>query len=202
MNPLLPSLNAQDMRINQQETCFQGFFRMSKLTFSHRLFQGGWSPELTRERFDRGPAVGVLLYDRKADSVVLIEQFRVGALNEASPWVFEVVAGMIETGEQPEEVAKRETLEETGASIKTLTHICNYLVSPGGTDEKLYLYMAEVDSSGISGVHGLAEEGEDIKVHTVHCDTAFEGVRNGTINNAATVIALQWLEIQKLKGLL
>jgi len=202
MNQLSPSLRSQDIRINQQETCFQGFFRMSKLTFSHRLFQGGWSPELTRERFDRGPAVGVLLYDAQLDNVVLVEQFRVGAIHEASPWVFEVVAGMIETGEQPEEVAKRETLEETGASIQTLTHICDYLVSPGGTDEKLYLYMAQVDSTGISGVHGLAEEGEDIKVHNLSCETAFEGVRNGTINNAATIIALQWLEIQKLKGLL
>jgi ADP-ribose pyrophosphatase len=202
MDYLTPSLFKQDTKIRLKEICFQGFFRMTKLTFNHRLYEGGWSPELTRERFDRGPAVGVLLYDPSLDTVVLIEQFRVGALEEKSPWIFEVVAGMIEPGESPESVAIRETLEETGATIKELTHICDYLVSPGGTDEKLHLYMAKVDSQGICGIHGLKEEGEDIKVHTVPSKAAFAGVTNGTINNAATIVALQWLEIQKLKGVL
>lgn len=202
MQTLEPSFKHQDTELITQETCFNGFFRMSKLTVRHRLFEGGWSPELTRERFDRGPAVGVLLYDRKADTVVLIEQFRVGALNEPSPWVLEVVAGMIEDGETPEAVAIREAKEETGADISELSPICHYLVSPGGTDEKMYLFMAQVDSTKISGIHGLANEGEDIKVHTIPCQVAFEGVQNGAINNAATVISLQWLEIQLLKSAL
>lgn len=202
MTQLTASLQKKHVKIISEEACFQGFFRMTKLVFSHQLYQGGWSPELTRERFDRGPAVGVLLYDVKKDCVVLVEQFRVGALDEPSPWIFEVVAGMIEPGEAPEEVAKRETLEETGATIHELTHICDYLVSPGGTDEKFHMYMAKVDSETIEGVHGLPEEGEDIKVHTISFDTALEAVKSGTINNAATVIALQWLEIQKLKGLI
>lgn len=202
MGQLTPSFSKHNVEICHEDTCFQGFFRMSKLTFKHQLFNGGWSPELSRERFDRGPAVGVLLYDAQRDSVVLIEQFRVGALEEHSPWVFEVVAGMIEPGEHPVDVAIRETLEETGATVSELTHICDYLVSPGGTDEKLHLFLAKVDSTGISGVHGLPEEGEDIKVHSVSCAVAYEGIANGTINNAATIIALQWLEIQQLKGLL
>jgi ADP-ribose pyrophosphatase len=202
MDQLTPSLHKNHVKIISEEACFQGFFRMTKLVFSHQLYQGGWSPELSRERFDRGPAVGVLLYDEHKDCVVLIEQFRVGALDEPSPWIFEVVAGMIEPGEAPEDVAKRETLEETGATIHQVTHICDYLVSPGGTDEKMFLYMAKVDSQNIEGIHGLQEEGEDIKVHTVSCDTAFQAIKNGTINNAATVISLQWLEIQKLKGLI
>jgi ADP-ribose pyrophosphatase len=199
MDHLTPSLGKLDAQIEKEETCFQGFFRMSKITFKHKLFKGGWSPELSRERFDRGPAVGVLLYDRPRDVVVLIEQFRVGALDEPSPWIFEVVAGMIESGETPESVAIRETQEEAGADIQTLTHMCDYLVSPGGTDEKLHLYLAEVDSSEIEGVHGLPEEGEDIKIHKMSSETAFQGVRSGIINNGATVIALQWLEIQLLK---
>jgi len=202
MNQLTASLQKKHVKIISEEACFQGFFRMTKLVFSHQLFQGGWSPELTRERFDRGPAVGVLLYDVKQDSVVLVEQFRVGALDEPSPWIFEVVAGMIEPGESPEDVAIRETLEETGATINKLTHICDYLVSPGGTDEKLHLYMAKVDSQDICGIHGLPDEGEDIKVHVIPCQTAFEGIKSGALNNGATIVALQWLEIQKLKGFL
>jgi len=199
MDKLQPSLGPQDVQIEQEEICFQGFFRMSKITFNHQLFEGGRSPSLSRERFDRGPAVGVLLYDRPRDMVVLIEQFRVGALDEPSPWIFEVVAGMIEPGETPESVAIRETKEEAGTDIQDLTHMCDYLVSPGGTDEKLHLFLAEVDSAQIEGVHGLPEEGEDIKIHKMTSETAFQGVRDGTINNGATVIALQWLEIQLLK---
>ena len=202
MDQLTASLQRDDVKIISEEACFQGFFRMTKLVFTHRMYEGGQSPELTRERFDRGPAVGVLLYDQDRDKVVLIEQFRVGALDEPTPWIFEVVAGMIEPGESPENVAIRETLEETGSKVNDLTHICDYLVSPGGTDEKLHLYMAKVDSQHISGVHGLPEEGEDIKVHTVSTAAAFEAIESGIINNGATVIALQWLEIQKLKGLL
>lgn len=199
MDKLQPSLTLEDVQIEKEEVCFQGFFRMSKITFNHKLFEGGRSPSLARERFDRGPAVGVLLYDRPKDIVVLIEQFRVGALEEPSPWIFEVVAGMIEPGETPESVAIRETKEEAGTDIQELTHMCDYLVSPGGTDEKLHLFLAEVDSSGIEGIHGLPQEGEDIKIHKMPSETAFQGVRDGTINNGATVIALQWLEIQLLK---
>jgi len=200
MSRLLPSLNKEDVNIEIEEVAFQGFFRMSKLTLKHSLFNGGQSQSLTRERFDRGPAVGVLLYDQKRDIVVLIEQFRVGALNEASPWIFELVAGMVEKGEQPEEVAHRETLEEAGAKLEKLIPICDYLVSPGGTDEKLHVYLGLVDSSPIEGIHGLPEEGEDIKIHKVSSQQAFDGVADGSINNGATVIAIQWLEIQKLKG--
>jgi ADP-ribose pyrophosphatase len=202
MSKLAPSLNKEDVTIEMEEVAFQGFFRMSKLTLKHSLFEGGQSQSLTRERFDRGPAVGVLLYDQARDTVVLIEQFRVGALNEISPWIFELVAGMVEPGEQPEDVAHRETLEEAGAKLEKLIPICEYLVSPGGTDEKLHVYLGLVDSQHIEGVHGLPEEGEDIKIHKVSSQQAFEGVADGSINNGATVIAIQWLEIQKLKGLL
>ena len=200
MSRLTPSLNTADVSIEKEEVAFQGYFRMSKLTLKHSLFEGGQSQSLTRERFDRGPAVGVLLYDQARDTVVLIEQFRVGALNEASPWIFELVAGMVEKGEQPEDVAHRETLEEAGAKLEKLIPICDYLVSPGGTDEKLHVYLGLVDSQHIEGIHGLPEEGEDIKIHKVSSQQAFDGVADGTINNGATVIAIQWLEIQKLKG--
>lgn len=202
MSVLQPTLTTKDLKIEKNEVCFQGFFRMSKLTVRHKLFAGGWSPSISRERFDRGPAVGVLLYDAKLDTVVLIEQFRVGAIDEKSPWIFELVAGMVEPGETPEEVAHREAMEEAGATINKLIHVCDYLVSPGGTDEKLHVYIGLVDSTNIEGIHGLADEAEDIKIHKVTSQQAFDGVADGTINNGATVIAIQWLEIQKLKRLI
>lgn len=200
MQNLIHSYTQQDIDIKQKERCFDGFFKMTRFTVCHRLFEGGWGPELQRERFDRGAAVGVLMYDKARDLVILTEQFRIGALEEESPWVFEVVAGIIEAGETPEDVAIREAEEESGAHIKALQPICEYLVSPGGTDEKMHLFYTELDSTHIEGIHGLASEGEDIKIHKIKSQTAFSAVESGEINNAATVIALQWLELALLKG--
>ncbi len=190
-----PSYHTMDVKILEEKACYQGFFTMKKLSLQHKLFNGGWGQPLTRELFERGEAAAVLLYDPALDVVVLTEQFRIGALNEPSPWIFELVAGMIEPGESPQDVAIRETQEESGAVITQLTPICQYLVSPGGTNEKLHVFMALVDSTHIGGVHGLSNEGEDILVHKISRQQAFKAVTNGAINNAATIIALQWLEL-------
>ena len=190
-----PSLQKSDLHIQQTELVYDGFFKMKKIHLQHGLFAGGQTPTITRELFDRGEAVAVLLYDPILDSVVLTEQFRIGATDEASPWLFELVAGMIESGEQPQEVAKREALEEAGAVIEQLIPICDYLVSPGGTNEKLYVYLALVDSTQLQGIHGLADESEDILLHTFNRETAYQAVQSGQINNAATIIALQWLQL-------
>lgn len=189
------SFDKNHVEVIEKTSCYQGFFTMSKLTIRHKLFSGGWGNTIVRELFERPEAAAVLLYDPKLDVVVLTEQFRVGALGEVSPWLFELVAGIIETGETPLEVALRETQEESGAIIEHLTPICQYLVSPGGTNEKLHVFMAQLDSSHVDGIHGLACEGEDIRVKKVSSAEAFEAVKNGNINNAATIIALQWLEL-------
>jgi len=190
-----PSYQPMDVEVLQQEACYEGFFTMKKLTIRHKLFNGGWGQPINRELFERGEAAAVLLYDPVLDVVVLTEQFRIGALNEPSPWIFELVAGIIEPGETPAEVAIRETQEESGAHITQLTPICQYLVSPGGTNEKLHVFMALLDSTDVGGIHGLEHEGEDIKVHKISRQQAYQGVVDGRINNAATVIALQWLQL-------
>mgnify|MGYP000272655175 CR=1 FL=1 len=190
-----PKYQKQDLQIERKKSLYSGFFSMSKYRLKHKLFAGGWSSAIEREIFDRGEAAAVLLYDAKANVVVLTEQFRVGAIGQNSPWIFELVAGMIEPGENPEAVAIREAQEETGAIIDSLMPICQYLVSPGGTNEKLHVFLALLDSQPVSGIHGLSEEGEDILVHKVPTQQAFDMVKNGQINNAATIIALQWLEL-------
>lgn len=192
-----------DVEILSNTNTYDGFFKMQTLTLKHRLFEGGWSQPINRELFVRGKAAGVLLYDRDNDSVILIEQFRIGSLlaesNEGgqqnSPWLFELVAGIIEPGEAAKDVAIREAKEESGADIQDLIPICDYLVSPGGTNESLALYCAIVDSQHISGVHGLKSEGEDIRVHVVAREEAVKAIYDGRINNAATIIALQWLQL-------
>lgn len=187
-----------DIEIQQQETAYHGFFRILKYRLRHKLFDGGWSKTLTRELFARGDSVGVLLYDPHRDCVALAQQFRIGCLaNTEGPWVWEVVAGMVKAGESAVDVAVREVREETGLVIATgqLSPICSYYSSPGGTDEYLHLYCAICNLRHAGGVFGLPEEGEDIRIRTFACEEAFNALKMGVVNNAATVIALQWLQL-------
>lgn len=182
--------------IDQNTLLYQGFYKMDLLTVTHQQFNGG-TLTIKRELFDRHDAVCVLLVDFKRSEVVFVEQFRVGALREDNPWLLELVAGLIDKDEQPEEVARREAVEEAGVEIGRMELITKYLPSPGGSNERIYLYAGEVDTQKAHGVHGLDEEGEDIRVTTCSFDTAFEWVRNGTVNNAAAIIGLQWLQLNQ-----
>lgn len=196
-----PRFGAQDMEVVEQERVFDGFFKINRMKIRHALFQGG-NIEIVREQFQRDDAVCVLLFDPVKDVVVLIEQFRVGAIAKGrdavgSPWLLELVAGIVESGETAEDVARRESVEEAGAQISDIVPITRYLPSAGGSDEYIDLLCARVDSAGIGGVHGLAEEGEDILVHLIPLVKAFALVSSGKIDNAATIIALQWLQLNK-----
>ena len=175
---------------------YSGFFELEIYRLRHELFAGGWSPELSRECLERGHAVAVLPYDPIRDEVVLIEQFRIGALGfPGGPWLLEIVAGMIGAGEAGEEVARREAEEEAGCVIRDLVHICDYMVSPGGTSESIAVYCGRVDTAGIGGIHGLDEEGEDIRVQVYSRAAALKLLHDNRINSATPIIALQWLEV-------
>lgn len=191
-------MTQDDVEILNRKTAYQGFFRIESFRLRHRLFQGGWGKELSREVFDRGHAVAVALYDPDRDSVVMIEQFRVGALAAGeTPWVIETVAGIIEPGEQADAVARRETLEETGCRVSDVIRVCHYLVSPGATTETVTLFCARVDSTQAMGIHGVKDEGEDIRVFVVPLDQALADLAAGRIVNSLTIIGLQWLALNR-----
>lgn len=190
--------NQDDVQVLSKKSLYKGFFECNLYTLKHKLFAGGWSPEIKLEFFERGHAAVLLPYDVKNDTVVLIEQFRFGAMaGEKSPWLLELVAGIIEKDEVAEQVAKREAFEEAGLNVTSCQFMLNYLVSPGGTTEQIDLFIANVDSSEVGGLYGLAHEGEDIRAHVVPRETAYQWVKEGKIYNAATIIALQWLELNK-----
>lgn len=190
--------SAQDVDIQQREMAFEGFFAMEKLTLRHARFAGGMTEKFTRELFVRGDATCVLPYDPQRDEVVLLEQFRPGALGrDQSPWLLELVAGMNEDGESPRDVAHREAEEEAGLSFQTLEHILDYLVSPGGTTEMVHLFCGRVKTESAGGLYGLEAENEDIRAHVFSADEALAMVADGTINNAAGIIALQWLQLNR-----
>jgi ADP-ribose pyrophosphatase len=191
-------MQRDDVEISEREVCFSGFYQLDRLQLRHRQFAGGMGPLLTRELFVRRDAVCVLPYDPQRDCVVLIEQFRVGALDKsANPWLLELVAGLIDPGEQPEQVALREALEEADLPLTSLWPVTQYYPSPGGSDERVHLFVGRCDSQGAGGVHGLPEEGEDIRVHVWPLEDALDAVKDGRIDNAASIIALQWLALNR-----
>lgn len=184
--------------IIEKEICYSGFFSIARLRLRHQKFDGEWSEVLIRELFERGHAVAVLPYDPVRDEVVLIEQFRVGALDfPTEPWLLEIVAGVIEEGENPRQVAEREALEEAGCIIERMEPVCEYLVSPGGASESIALFCGKVDATNIGGVHGVASEGEDIQVKVVSYDESIALLKRGLINSASPIIALQWLMMNR-----
>ncbi|WP_447858724.1 ADP-ribose diphosphatase [Enterobacter ludwigii] len=185
-----------DVEIIARETLYSGFFSMELYRFRHRLFNGEMSGEIRREIFERGHAAVLLPFDPVRDEVVLVEQIRIAAYDvSASPWLLEMVAGMIEEGESVEDVARREALEETGLVVGRTKPVLSYLASPGGTSERLSIMVGEVDATTAEGIHGLADENEDIRVHVVSREQAYQWVEEGKIDNAASVIALQWLQL-------
>lgn len=198
---LKPAFRLEDVELLERETLYQGFFRMERVHYRHRRYRGDWSEVIDREVFMRGEAVGVVLYDPRHDLIGLVEQIRPGAFNDRNgPWCLEVVAGMIEPGETTEAVARRELQEEADVTPSRVEYICEYMASPGGCDERLYLYCALADLSGRDGdINGLEEEAEDIRLLILPADDVFSELYSGRFNNAATLISLQWLQMNRTR---
>ena len=194
-----PSFTLKDLKIENKRRVYQGFFAMDLYTMTYPRFDGGCNTSLKREIFERGHnAVAVLPYDPKTDRVQLIEQFRPGALSDRdSPWLIEVIAGMIDGDESPEQTVVREAREETGLDIdpKYLRMIADQFPSPGGCSERTVLYVGRADLSHIRTHGGLESESEDIRVFTAPAEEAFAQCDNGRIHNAAALITLMYLRI-------
>jgi len=190
------TLGKNDVEMIAREQLYRGFFSLERYRFRHRLFNGEMSGEVTREVFERGHAVVLLPYDPLRDEVVLLEQIRIASYDSSpTPWLLEMVAGMIEPGETDEQVARRESQEEAGLEVGRCKHMLRYLASPGGASERLTIMVGEVNALMAEGIHGLVEENEDIRLHVVSREQAYRWVEAGVIDNAASVIALQWLAL-------
>lgn len=180
-------------QILSMEDVHDGFLKLKRYRLQHECFAGGWCPQIQRERVEGNHAVSVLLYDPDEDAVVLIEQFRIGALGHADdPWLLETVGGYLEEGEQTEEVARRETREETGCRLLDLAFIGRFFTTPGWCGERISLFCGRVDSRNASGIHGLDAEGEDIRVEVMPFKAAMEQLFVRA-NSTSIVVGLQWL---------
>ena len=202
-------MKRQDVEIVEQTRPFDGYFKVDRYKLRHKLFEGGQSGEMLREVFERGHAATALLYDPDREKLVMVEQFRIGAYaametspwfaEDASPWLLETVAGIIEAGETPESLIRREAVEEADCEITDLIPIMHYLVSPGGATESLFVFCGRVDSSEAGGVHGLTEEHENIRVVVLDVEEAFDLLDRGRIVNAMTIVPLQWFRMNRDK---
>jgi len=192
-------MSPRQIEVLSSETAFQGYFRIDRHRLRVEQFAGGMGSPMTREVFERGQVAAVLPVDPVREQVVLIEQFRPGAWACGwHPWLLECVAGIIEVGESPEDVCRREAEEESGCVVSDLIPIAApFLSSPGACSETVALYCGRVDAAGAGGLHGLDEEHEDIRVDTFGIDEAIGLLDAGRIVNAKTIIALQWLALNR-----
>lgn len=201
------TFTCDDVEVMEHDRAYDGYFKVDRYTLKHKMHDGGWSAPLSREMFERGHATAVLLYDPDLERLVFVEQFRLGAFaalqspwfdtEEHSPWVLECVAGMIDDGETPEDVARRESVEEANCTVTAMEPIAHYLVSPGGATESMHLFCGRVDATNAGGVYGLEHEGEDIRVLNVPTDTALNWLIEGRFVNALTLIAMQWFALHR-----
>lgn len=184
--------------VMEESPVYRGFFNLSQYRLRHTLFGGGWSDPLIRELFHRGRCVAVIPYDPVTDQVLLIEQFRIGAVGDKPvPWLVEIVAGAVESGEAPEEVARREAMEEAGCVLDELIVIGEFYTTPGGCSEKVSVFCGLVQGELREGIFGLVEEDEDIRVLVVALDEALAWLQSGIIDSAIPALALQWLALNR-----
>jgi ADP-ribose pyrophosphatase len=177
-------------KIKQRKRNYDGHFKVDQFVIQHELFSGGLSAELTREQVSRQNSVAVLPYDPIRDEVVLVEQFRVGAMNDDNPWLIEIIAGLVEDGENYEEVARREAKEEANCILDEIHHAVSFFPTPGGFSELSHVYFAKTDTTQLGGEYGLKEEGEDIRVHVQSSADAIEWLYEGKIRSAISMIAM------------
>ena len=194
------ALSSRDVEVLSRTAAHAGFLTVQHYRLRHRLLAGGWTPPLEREVCVRGTAAGLLPYDPDRDTVVLVEQFRMGPFVAGDPpWMTEIVAGMVEPGETPEAVASRECVEEAGCAPSALLPIARYFPSPGGLSERVHLFCGRVDSREAGTAGGLAHDHEDIRVRVVPWRTVRAGLARSDYANAATLLALQWLALNRAR---
>lgn len=191
----------QDVVVESTTRKYEGHFKLNELVIKFKHFNGEWSGSVVREQIIRANAAAVLLYDPQEDKVALVEQLRIGCIDDKraqSPWLLELVAGLVYPGDSSEETAMREAEEEAGVRLQKLMPICEFYNTPGAFTEKTMIYCALVDSTNLGGVFGLEEEHENIKVHVLSFDAIVEQLTSGQfLTSASTVIAIQWLRLNR-----
>jgi ADP-ribose pyrophosphatase len=186
-----------DWEIHKKKLAYDGHFKLTKYELSHEKYDGESTQVLQRELVGRNDAVAMVAYDPITDEIVLVEQFRVGAMGEEQPWLIEIVAGLIDEGESPEQVSIRESQEEIGCTPSELIKIAGFYTSPGGNSEWIHLYIGKISVDELAESGGLDEEGEDIKIIVVPASDVPYMLSTGEVRSAIAIIGLQWFVMNR-----
>jgi ADP-ribose pyrophosphatase len=114
--------------------------------------------------------------------LVLIENRRFAV--EETLW--EIPAGTLEPGEDPEVCAARELVEETGYRAERLTPLATFFTAPGFCNERMHAFVA----TGLEAVGQKLEDTEEITVHLVSTERVREMLHDGTIHDGKTMAAI------------
>jgi len=178
-----------------------GFFSLNKYEFIHEKHNGEWTSTVEREVFSGAHVSSLLPYDSIKKEIILIQQFRAGALSRYDEnYLLEIVAGIIDEGENPEQTAIRECFEETGCEVKKIHPIQSYFPAPGSSESYYHLYLGEIQAFEGERIKGLEKESEDILVKSFKIDEVRQMLKEKKIMNGLTLVALQWFFLEYYKG--
>lgn len=188
-----------DVKHVQEDYNYKNFFKILRASLQYEQFDGTMSEPVERLAFERGNSVGVLLYDAEDKTVLLAKQFRYPAsLHDGPGWLIEIVAGVQDKGRDMLTVAHSELVEEIGYHVETLEFLCSFYLSPGGSSERMTLYLGCLEhAQQVSDGGGLASEHEDIQLIRLSLPTALDMIRSGEICDAKTIIALQQVHLMQ-----
>jgi len=186
----------QDLEIQSRGDAYRGFVQIETVHLRHRLFnQAEYTPPLQRELIRRKEAAGVLIYNDQQQKFALIEQFRIGAIDDpVTPWQLEIIAGVLDGDESPETCIRRESLEESGCKLNHIEPLFSFYPSAGACDEIFHLYVAQAELPDEGGVFGMPDEGENIQLHIIPYTELNALLKSTRLCNAPVIMALQWLQ--------
>ncbi len=188
-------------KIINKKNIHKGFWEINELSFIHQKHDGKWSNEIKREIFSGAQVATLLPYDPIKKEIVLIQQFRAGVISKyPDSYLYEIVAGIIDKNESPEETALRECMEETGCEVNKIFPIQSYFPAPGSSESFYHMYLGEIKSFDGSRIKGLESENEDILVSSFKIEVVRKMLENKIIINGLTLIALQWFFLNYYKG--
>ncbi len=187
--------------IEKKRYILDDFFKIEEAYLRFEQFNGQMSPLIRRLNLERGDSVAVLVFNQTTGKLILVSQFRYPTYQNKDGWTIEILAGMIDPGETPEESLRRELQEEIGLNIDAFEHITTFYPSPGGSSERIYLYYSEVsgERAKYKETGGLISHGEDVKAIEFSLEEAIAKIRSGEIADAKTIIGIYWLENHQIK---
>ena len=192
----------EQVAIKSRKVILDAFLRIEEAVLQHDRYDGSKTGDVRRLRVIRGDAAACLVHDPALRCFFFVEQFRWPPYSVGGPgWLIEIPAGIVSPGEEPAACMKRELMEETGLEARKLEHLFTYFATPGGSTERIFLYLAEVDGAGAAGrIAGEASENEDIRVVSIPVDEVWDKLTDGSICDGKTLLALYAFRDRQKRG--